>query len=95
MLKTELVSVLVARTGPSSSVFQDELYAYLLLERVGERKFDQLVKLYQPKQCSLTDYQEVTQSFSAAYGLNTARFASHEETLQAVSDSFQESELGA
>ena len=73
-----------------AAFFQDELYAYLLLERVGERKFDQLVKLYQPKQCSLTDYQEVTQSFSAAYGLNTARFASHEETLQAVSDSFQE-----
>jgi replication initiation and membrane attachment protein len=60
-----------------AAFFQDELYAYLLLERVGERKFNQLVKLYQPKQCSLTDYQEVKQSFSAAYGLNTARFASH------------------
>ncbi len=55
-----------------------------------ERKFDQLVKLYQPKQCSLDRLSGSDSTFSAAYGLNTARFASHEETLQAVSDSFQE-----
>lgn len=70
--------------------FQDELYSYLLLNRVGERKFNQLVSLFQPQKITIESYQETTSSFTAAYGLDTQRFAASESTLQAVRQSFQE-----
>lgn len=70
--------------------FQDELYSYLLLNRVGERKFEQLVSLFQPQRASLTSFQETTTSFTQAYGLDPKRFAASESKLQSVQQAFQE-----
>lgn len=70
--------------------FQDELYSYLLLSRVGERKFNQLVSLFQPQSTAIDDYEETTTSFTAAYGFDTKRFSASEAQLQAVRDQFQD-----
>lgn len=70
--------------------FQDELYSYLLLNRVGECKFEQLVSLFQPQRASLTSFQETTTSFTQAYGLDPKRFAASESKLQSVQQAFQE-----
>lgn len=76
----------------ASDFFQDELYSFLLLNHVGERKFRQLVSLFQPAKWQEEGYQEVTTSFMDAYRLDTQQFAANEEDLQRVNGKFQDTQ---
>ena len=76
----------------ASDFFQDELYSFLLLNHVGERKFRQLVSLFQPAKWQAEGYQEVTASFMDAYRLDTQQFAANEEELQEVNGKFQDTQ---
>lgn len=70
--------------------FQDELYSFLLLSKVGDRKFQQLVGLFQPKKAETSGYQEVTLNFMEVYGLNTRDFSAKEDQLGEIQVGFKE-----
>lgn len=71
--------------------FEDELYSFLLLSRVGERKFQQLVTRFRPRKINVSDYQETTASFMDVYRFNTDSFAKKQEQLNQVSVDFKPS----
>ncbi|MDN6639255.1 MAG: DnaD domain protein [Tetragenococcus sp.] len=70
--------------------FQDETYSFLLLDTVGERKFRQLVRRFQPEKPDLSDYQEITNGFREVYGaLDESRFIRNAPNLEKISDDYQ------
>ncbi|KFN90813.1 hypothetical protein [Tetragenococcus muriaticus] len=63
--------------------FQDETYSFLLLNTVGERKFRQMVRRFQPEKPDLTGYQEITRGFREVYGaLDEQRFSRNAQQLE-------------
>jgi replication initiation and membrane attachment protein len=74
----------------AKNFFQDELYSFLLLSRVGERKFRQLVSLFEPAKWDEAGYQEVTVSFMDAYRLDPQQFAANDQKLKQVNERFKD-----
>lgn len=73
------------------TVFMKEVvYTFLLWEKVGERKFEQLRRRFQPFKKEMTDYEEVTASFSEVYGaLNIASFQQKSNHLDRVVQDYE------
>lgn len=70
--------------------FQDETYSFLLLNTVGERKFRQMVRRFQPEKLDLSDYQEITRGFREVYGaLDEQRFSRNAQQLEKISQDYQ------
>lgn len=71
--------------------FREQLTAFLLLSKVGEQKFQQLIRRFRPKMISTEGYQEVTQKFTEVYSWTEAEFGRQETTLDHVSGTFSTS----
>ncbi|MDN5810241.1 MAG: DnaD domain protein [Tetragenococcus koreensis] len=70
--------------------FRDETYSFLLLNTVGERKFRQMVRRFQPEKPDLSDYQEITSNFREVYGaLDERLFSRNAQNLEKVSNEYQ------
>lgn len=70
---------------------KDEMYSYLLWNQVGERKFNQLVERFKPKKIDVSEYQEITATFSDIYGgLDQEAFLKKQEKLEGISQSYQQ-----
>ncbi|AYW48679.1 helicase DnaB [Tetragenococcus osmophilus] len=73
--------------------FQDDTYSFLLLNTVGERKFRQMVRRFQPEKPDLSDYQEITRGFREVYGaLDEQRFSRNAQQLEKISQDYQVSD---
>lgn len=68
--------------------FKDTLLSFLLLERVGQRRFDQLIQLFQPEHFSTNDYQKITKKFLEVYRFNEKTYAADQEKLEEKQQSF-------
>ena len=69
---------------------KDETYSFLLWQAVGERKFKQTVKRFQPKKIDVSTYQEITSNFSSVYGvLNGEAFMQKAPRLERISKAYE------
>lgn len=68
--------------------FKDTLLSFLLLEKVGQRRFDQLIQLFQPEHFSTNDYQKITKKFLEVYRFNEKTYAADQEKLEKNQQSF-------
>jgi replication initiation and membrane attachment protein len=68
--------------------FKDHVLAFLLLEKVGQRRFDQLIQLFQPKQFSTNGYQKMTKKFLDVYRFSEETYAADQEKIEQMQDSF-------
>lgn len=68
--------------------FKDTLLSFLLLEKVGQRRFDQLIQLFQPEHFSTNDYQKITKKFLEVYHFNEKAYAADQEKLEENQQSF-------
>ncbi|MDN6408591.1 MAG: helicase DnaB, partial [Tetragenococcus halophilus] len=70
--------------------FRDETYSFLLLNTIGDRKFRQLVRRFQPEKPDLSVYQEITSGFREVYGaLDERLFIRNAQSLEKVSQDYQ------
>ncbi|MBO0480951.1 replication initiation and membrane attachment family protein [Candidatus Enterococcus courvalinii] len=70
--------------------FMDSVLSFLLLEKVGERRFDQLVKRFEPKKLSTKGYQKKTKKFLEVYQFNEASFAADKQQIEKLEEIFTE-----
>lgn len=68
--------------------FKDTLLSFLLLEKVGQRRFDQLIQLFQPEHFPTNDYQKITKKFLEVYRFNEKTYAADQEKLEENQQSF-------
>ncbi|EMF0565965.1 MULTISPECIES: replication initiation and membrane attachment family protein [Enterococcus] len=68
--------------------FKDTLLSFLLLEKVGQRRFNQLIQLFQPEHFSTNDYQKITKKFLEVYRFNEKTYAADQEKLEENQQSF-------
>lgn len=68
--------------------FKDALLSFLLLEKVGQRRFDQLIQLFQPEHFLTNDYQKITKKFLEVYRFNEKTYAADQEKLEENQQSF-------
>lgn len=75
--------------------FKDETYSFLLLNTVGERKFNQIVHRFQPEVPDLSAYQEITRNFRQVYGpLDEPRFIQKAGELEQIAHHYQSASKG-
>lgn len=68
--------------------FKDTLLSFLLLEKVGERRFNQLTEIFKPKNLSHEGYQKVTKKFLDVYRFNEAVYAANQEQVESIQQKF-------
>ena len=71
--------------------FKDSVLAFLLLEKVGERRFQKLTQFFEPKRHTAEGYQK-SQKFLDVYRFNEAVYAANQENIESLNKSFEESE---
>ncbi|MFP9125971.1 Replication initiation and membrane attachment, partial [Enterococcus faecalis] len=59
---------------------------------VGERRFQKLTKLFEPKRHTAEGYQKITKKFLDVYRFNEAVYAANQENIESLNKSFEESE---
>jgi len=70
--------------------FRDETYSFLLLNTIGERKFRQMVRRFQPEKPDLSAYQDITSGFREVYGaLDERLFIRNAQSLEKISQDYQ------
>lgn len=75
--------------------FRDETYSFLLLNTIGERKFRQMVRRFQPENPDLSAYQEITSNFREVYGaLDERLFSQNAQSLEKISKDYQQLSTG-
>ncbi|MBU5361286.1 DnaD domain protein [Enterococcus raffinosus] len=70
--------------------FQDPLMAYLLMDKVGKRRYEHLVERFKPKTFEKGDVQNITKRFREVYRLDDKAFASHSEILEQTQEAFSD-----
>lgn len=70
--------------------FKDEVLSLVLLNRVGQRKFDKLVEHFRPKRVNLTGYENISASFKEVYSFKEEQIVAENQQLQKVSSAFEE-----
>lgn len=68
--------------------FNDTLLSFLLLEKVGERRFNQLTELFKPKNLSHEGYQKITKKFLEVYRFNETVYAANQEQVESIQQQF-------
>lgn len=68
--------------------FKDSVLAFLLLEKVGERRFNQLVRLFEPKTFSGEGYRKVTKKFLEVYRFSEDAYAADQKKIESLADTF-------
>ena len=64
--------------------FKDEVLALVLFNRVGQRKFDQLVQKFQPHPTKTEGYQNVSASFQEVYAFKEEQIVSEANRLTTI-----------
>ena len=75
--------------------FKDSVLSFLLLEKVGERRYEQLVQLFQPKTFSSQSYQKITKKFLDVYRFSEAAYAANQDKIENVQAGFQQEKPGS
>lgn len=70
--------------------FQDPLMAYLLMDKVGKRRYEHLVERFKPKTFEKGEVQNITKRFREVYRLDDKAFASHSEILEQTQEAFSD-----
>lgn len=70
--------------------FQDPLMSYLLMDKIGKRRYGRLVERFKPKMIDRSEAQNITKRFREVYRLNEQAFASQSEILEQTQDDFTE-----
>ncbi|GCF94523.1 replication initiation and membrane attachment [Enterococcus florum] len=78
-----------------SAFFQDELMCYLLLERIGQRRFERLVERFRPKGYSLPGFTETTKHFLEVYRFREEGFAANTDMIEQTQDNFPKNQRAA
>lgn len=68
--------------------FREQLMSFLLLSKVGEDKFQQLMRRFRPRPVDTSGYEEVTQKFTDVFLWSEKEFGRQEEQLDKVSNAF-------
>lgn len=76
-----------------SDFFQDALMCYLLMEKIGQRRFNRSVERFRPKQISTEGLTDVTKRFRDIYRFEETRFAANTELFDETHDKFIEQEI--
>lgn len=71
--------------------FNDHVLSFLLLEKVGQRRLDQLVQLFQPKFFSTNGYQKITKKFLDVYRFSEEVYAADQEKIEEIQQAFPKS----
>ncbi|MGG5368900.1 DnaD domain protein [Enterococcus sp. AZ196] len=73
--------------GPEK-FFQDPLMAYLLMDKVGKRRYERLVERYKPKNFDRESIKKITKRFRDVYRLDETAFTSYSEALEQTQEEF-------
>ncbi|MGM0166790.1 replication initiation and membrane attachment protein [Enterococcus sp. AZ135] len=68
--------------------FQDPLMAYLLMEKIGRRRFERLVERFKPKLFNRKKAKNITKRFREVYRLDEKSFSSQSEILEQTQEDF-------
>lgn len=68
--------------------FQDPLMAYLLMDKVGKRRYERLVQRFKPKSFDKGTAKNITKRFREVYRLDERAFASQSEILEKTQEEF-------
>lgn len=68
--------------------FQDPLMAYLLMEKIGRRRFERLVERFKPKMFNRKKAKNITKRFREVYRLDEKSFSSQSEILEQTQEDF-------
>lgn len=72
----------------SEKFFQDPLMAYLLMEKIGRRRFERLVERFKPKLFNRKKAKNITKRFREVYRLDEKSFSSQSEILEQTQEDF-------
>lgn len=73
------------------SFIQDMTYSFLLHQAIGKRRFEQMIRRFEPKTIDLTNYVNTTANFTQVYGqLDLDRFAQEAPQLELTAQGFKE-----
>lgn len=73
--------------------FKDNVLSFLLLEKVGERRYEQLVQVFQPKRFPSQNYQKITKKFLEVYRFSESSYAANQEKIENVQAEFQQEKV--
>ena len=73
--------------GPKK-FFQDPLMAYLLMDKVGKRRYERLVERFKPNSFEKGTAKSITKRFRDVYRFDETTFASHSEALEQTQEEF-------
>lgn len=76
----------------ADQVFKDDVLSVLLLNAIGEKRFDQLVEFFAIPQGVPAGYQEVTRKFIDVYQFRGEQVLAHEPNLTKAKAKFEETE---
>lgn len=68
--------------------FQDPLMAYLLMDKVGKRRYERLVERFKPKTFEKGEVRNITKRFREVYRFDDKAFASQSESLEQTQEAF-------
>lgn len=68
--------------------FQDPLMAYLLMDKVGKRRYERLVERFKPKTFEKGEVKNITKRFREVYRFDDKAFASQSESLEQTQEAF-------
>ncbi|MGM9903704.1 MAG: replication initiation and membrane attachment family protein [Enterococcus sp.] len=68
--------------------FKDSLLSFLLLEKVGERRFQQVTKRFEPKHYTVEGYQKITKKFLEVYRFSEENYAANQEKVERIQQQF-------
>lgn len=72
-----------------SAFFKESIFAFLLLDRVGEHRYHHLAARYQPLAADLGSYQAISAKFSEVYRWQATEFAGQAAQLQQTAENFE------
>ncbi|BBM18034.1 replication initiation and membrane attachment [Enterococcus avium] len=70
--------------------FQDPLMSYLLMDKVGRRRYERLVERFKPQLFDKGQVKNITKRFREVYRLDDKAFASQTEVLEQTQASFSD-----
>ncbi|MDT2612314.1 DnaD domain protein [Enterococcus dongliensis] len=71
-----------------SKFFQDPLMSYLLLDKIGQGRYERLVERFKPKTFAKDTIKNITKRFRDVYRLDEQAFSSQSETLEDTQETF-------
>ncbi|UUV99385.1 replication initiation and membrane attachment family protein [Vagococcus luciliae] len=73
---------LLANVLPPHVFLADDVLSLLLLDRVGEQRFQLLVDMFQPDQPDLSDYSDITNKYTDTFQLSSERLVQSNKLIE-------------